>query len=282
MPNSFLLNLDVSDITALHENLASQIEQKTNEAVERLAIMAHSHMLQFANNKLKTTRDKFIQSLKIDQVDEHTWAITIPKEAMWIENGLPANFDMLPGLLASPKAKTGPNGRYIVIPFKHNKSPTKQTNLEQILNKYVKQEMSQRGIPYGTIEKKPDGSPKLGRLHSFNVATPPFSHSPKVGQHGPSGHRLGIQERPHGAEGPSGRPFLWNAKVYQKEVEGVGAKKIERNVMTFRTASDSQMGKGMWINPGKKPLNSIEEAFEYVTKEWENNILPGILRDLGI
>lgn len=181
------VELDISQLISTHENLAEQIEAKTQEYVRKLATQAHAHILQQIKDKMKNSslQVEFGKSLSLQPVDDHTWSVIVPQKMVWIEDGLPSGFDMLPGLLKSPKAKSGKNGKYIIIPFKHNKIPQQQSAFEQIVNKYVKDEMKSRNVPYGKIEKNPDGSPKLGTLHKFNVNTPSHSHAVKPGQSGP-------------------------------------------------------------------------------------------------
>jgi hypothetical protein len=277
------VTLDVSELIQKHQELADQIESATSGAVEKLTMMTHAHIVQEANQKLHSTREKFISSLKIEQLEDHIWGITVPEETLWIEEGLPANFDMLPGLLASPKAKTGKNGKYIVIPFKHNKNPTQSTAFQKILANAIKQEMGKRNIPYGNIEKNPDGSPKVGLLHKFNVNTPAHSNELKPGVSGPQGHHMAIHSRPQGTQAPqSGRPYLWGVRVYQNEIKNSqGNSSFRKDIMTFRTASESQKG-NKWIHPGIEKRDFLGQAQIWAERQWETVILPEIIQSLGI
>jgi hypothetical protein len=212
-----ILNCDISDVIEKHQNLADQLESKTKEAIEKLSAMMHAHIIDtIVPQKLKSTRDQFIEGLKLKKIDETAWEIVIPEDLAWIEDGIKAGFDMLPGFLKSPKAKSGKNGKYLVIPFKHNKAPTRQSPLQAGLTKIIKDEMKKKSIPYGKIESKADGSPKIGRLHHFNISSPTHLHSVPHGHQGPQGHKIATHAPPQGHEGPGGRPYLWRSKCIPK------------------------------------------------------------------
>ncbi len=276
---SLIVNFDISQYIKEHEDLIEQLESKTIEAVERVAMQAHLHIVEQAAIKLKgsSQQNAFTSSIEFKQESDGMWSINVPQKMLWIEDGLPPNFDMLPGFLASPKAKSGASGKYLVIPFKHNNAPTQQSGLQAFLTASVKKEMSKRNIPYKAIEKNPDGSPKTGLLHKFNAPTPNHMHEPKKGHQGPSGHPLSIHAKPPGNEGPSGRPYLFGVRVYQKQSE----EETKKDVMTFRTASQKQQGQ-KWIHPGQEPMSFLDEAHQWAQKEWEDKILPEMLKELGI
>lgn len=77
-----------------------------------------------ASQKLHSTKDKYIEAIKVENnvviLDKEQFVVGM------VEDGVP-QFDMKPGLLASPKAKTAKNGqKYLVVPLstvkqgKHN------------------------------------------------------------------------------------------------------------------------------------------------------------------
>jgi hypothetical protein len=186
--------------------------------------------------------------------------------------------EMLEDLLKSPKAKTSKTGnRYIVIPFKHSKGPTKQTKVEKKLLSAIKNELTKRNIPYMKTEVNPDGSPKTGLLHSFDLSTPNTQHPRKPGETGPQGKGFSIAHRPGSQEGPSGRPYLWGVRIYQKLTKDGDA---QRGIFTFRVASDSQKGSGKWVHPGLGPMHFLEDGYEYAKNLWDTQIAPELLQGL--
>jgi hypothetical protein len=272
----FSININVAEIIAQHKDIADKLEAAVKEGVYRLAIQAHLHVIEIANQKLKTTKEDFSKAVNLSPDGDNAWNITIPKNMLWIEDGLPSNFDMIPGFLNSPKAKSGSGGKYLVIPFKHNKGPSKQTPVQAALGNIVKQELSKRNISYGKIEKEADGSPKTGKLHSMNIANPSAMSPPGPGQEGPTGHPLAMHAKPPRQEGPSGRPYLWGLNVYQKKKES-GA--VDRSALTFRTVTSRSTG---WRHSGLEALSSLSKTYTWALEKWDSEILPGILKDLGV
>jgi hypothetical protein len=278
MPNEPLeIFLDFSALDSLNgvvEGLEGEIEQ----AVSDLTAAAHAHIVELAMQKLHSLQHTFLESLPPpQQIERGIWMITIPEKIAWIEDGLGA-FDMLPGLLASPKAKEGKNGKFIVVPFHHEKKQSQQTPLQRTLSKAILTEMNKRGISKTGIERNPDGSPKLGTLHRFDVEVkqknqvhPPFM--------GPAGQHFQTKPRSPGTEGPGGRPYTWGVQVKQRI--NPESQKAERNVMTFRTASAKQSG-NMWKHPGISGLNSLDSAYRFVEDSFENKILPELLKKHGL
>jgi hypothetical protein len=240
-------------------NIAKDLEKKTENvmknAVKDISEQSYAHILELARDRLHSTRNKYIDALKYAQVAPDTFVITLDADAMFIEEGLPPNFDMLPGLLNSPKAKTGKKGKYIAVPFQHNKRPQDTAANAQPMNDALRKELKQRKIPYGKIETNENGSPKLGKIHTFSSeGAMKTKEGPFQGQGPVSGSR----------QGPTGRPYMQGTSVYQFPVPNVGKKmKVEKYIMTFRMASDSQRGKGMWLHPGM-----IKQDFFGETERW--------------
>jgi hypothetical protein len=276
---NFEISINVQDIIAQHQEIADKIEAAVKEGVYKLAIQAHYHVVEIAKSKLRSTKEDFSNAVTLTPDGENAWNVTVPKRMMWIEEGLPSNFDMIPGFLNSAKAKSGPNGKYLVIPFKHNKAPSQQTNVQAALGNIVKAELKKRNIAYGGIERHADGMPKTGKLHgNLGITGPPSMNPPKSGQEGPVGHPLAVHPKPPRQEGPSGRPYLAGLSIQQKMgpfKEGLAKK----DMMTFRTVSSKSSG---WKHPGMEKLDSLGLTYTWALEKWDSDILPGILKDLGI
>jgi len=278
------------DFGALSEyaQIDKEIEKALEKATEDLSAAAHAHIVENAMHKLHSLQDKFIQNFPApEKIDDNTWLIRIPgkddpeyEDITWIEDGVPSNFDMLPGLLGSDKVKTSKDGnKYLIVPFKHNKKPSQQSAMAKTLAKSILNEMNKRGISKTKIEKNPDGSPKLGTLHKFDIMGPGQKNQVKPPQQGPQGQSYQTKPRPQGQEGPGGRPYAYGVRVIQRQKGENG--QVEKNVMTFRTASEKQSGK-MWIHPGLEGKHFLEDAYTWTETTFERDILPEIMRKYGL
>lgn len=264
------MNVDLSAILDFGSDLESKANTALQKAAADLAVQTHAHLVERVQENLHSTREKYLDAMEFKQIGPDTWVITLDKSAMWIEEGLPPGFDMLPGMLNSPKAKMGKNGKYLVVPFEHNKGPSRAAKNSKDLTEAVKREMKAKNIPYGKIEKDSEGKPKTGLLHSFNI-----NNAPQKTKQGPF---QGVGPVGKVRQGHTGTPLLAGVRVYQKEVKNKqGKSSIKRAVMTFRIASESQRGKGMWNHPGMEAKNFFEEAQEWALRLFEEKIKDQVL-----
>lgn len=268
------LNVDLAGVLELRKELEPKVQNALNEAARDLATAVHAHILEEVQQKLHSTRDKYIAGLEFKQINDSTWVINLDKSAMWIEEGMPEH-EMLDNLLASPKAKTAKDGsKYLVVPFDHKKGPTQQTQAQKSLTDTLKYEMAKRKIPYGKIETDSSGKPKLGLLHKFDVLKTPLKTHDAPGQgKGPIG-----QVR----QGPTGIPFLQGVRVYQQKIKdkASGKESVKRNIMTFRVASSKHKGTGRWVHPGLEARKFFEEAEQWALEQWTLKIVPDIMKRL--
>lgn len=264
-------NLDLGPLINMVKGFDKSVQRAMQDAARDLTTQTHAHILEEVQSKLHSTREKYVKALSFKQVDADTWVIELDKSAMFIEEGLKSNFDMLDGLLKSPKAKTAKDGsRYIVVPFQHNKGPTQQTPAQTTLTDTIKSEMKKRKIPYGKLENGPDGKPKTGLLHSFDIMKNPIKTAPGAGSgHGPIGQVK---------QGPTGIPHLQGVRVYQSKVTGANGKEsFKKSIMTFRIASSKMKGQGRWVHPGLEAKKFLDEAADWALKEFESRIKDKIL-----
>lgn len=290
MPDEFSLNLDLSEIRQFYHELNRDLDRRLKAAAHSLAMQAHAHVKEQAAQKLHTRLEMFNEHLDFEQLDKSTWAIIVRQPARWIEDGMEPH-SMLDDLLSSPKAKNKKGGgKYIVIPFKHNKGPTQTGSKQKAMLSELKKTLKSQGIKYGAIEKNTDGSPKTGLLHKFDL-NKPTQNRPKPGHEGPVGTPFAAHSPAGGHEGPSGRPYLQGVRIYQhlkKNPDGSpklnkkGEQMASREIVTFRVASSSQQGTGAWFHPGLAPAHLLEDAYNWAKDQWDNHIAPEILRDLGV
>jgi hypothetical protein len=251
------LNIDLSPLTQLGQDLKPRLEKALQQAAANLAVQAHAHLLEQVQSQLNSTREKYVDAISFNQVNDSTWMIHLDQSAMWIEEGLPEH-EMLDNLLKSSKAKIAKDGsKYLVVPFQHNKGPTQQTQAQGDLTNTVKAELKKRNIPYGKLERDDKGKAKTGLLHSFDITKDPIKTHEGAGQgHGPIG-----QVR----QGTTGIPFLQSVRVYQRNVGG----RTQRGIMTFRVASSKQRGTGKWVHPGLQPRNFLDETADWANQLWD-------------
>jgi len=252
------LNLSLGPLIDLNTELRPKLERALKSAAQQLAMQSHAHLLEQVQEKLHSTRQKYVDAISFNQVDDNTWIIGLDKAAMWIEEGLPEH-EMLDNLLKSPKTKRAKDGsRYLVVPFQHNKGPSSQTQAAQDLTATVKQELKKRQIPYSKIERDIHGKPKVGLLHSFDITKDPVKTHDGPGQ----GHgKIGDVR-----QGTTGIPFLQSVRIYQRRMKDGS---VNRGIMTFRVASSKHKGTGKWIHPGLEPRKFLDETADWALQTWD-------------
>jgi hypothetical protein len=213
----------------------------------------------------------FIEHLTVFPLDkggQGVWIVNLDKKYRWIDDGQDEH-EMLEDLLKSPKAKTSKDGsRYLTVPFDHSpgKGKTGTTPAGKTLIDTIRGELKTRGIPFGKIEKGPDGKPLLGNLHNIDITKAPVKTAEGPGQGwGPVGAVR---------QGQSGTPFLQGIRISQNKVKDpkTGRESVKRSIMTFRVASSKQSGKGMWVHPGLEAKNMLEEGAQWAANQWERVI----------
>lgn len=274
------LNLDLSQILPIAENLKPAVDRAMKRATERLTLATHAHITEEVERKLHSTRQKYLDHLSFKQVGTQTWLVELEPGAFFIEEGLPKH-EMIDDLLSvgrgskgksakpegmpSGQPKTAKDGsRYRVIPFEHKKGPTSQTAKATNLTDILKASMKQMKIPYASIEKNAAGVPKTGLLHSFDIMKAPA--------------KMGGGAVP---TGPTGISHLQGVRVYQHRIkDSKGKESTQRSITTFRVVSSKMKGSGRWMHPGLEPKHFFEEALVWAARHWEDKVKPDVLREI--
>jgi hypothetical protein len=177
-------------------------------------------------------------------------------------------------MLKSPKAKSGKNGRYMVIPFKHN-SPS-SNSLSSALGSIAKLELGRAGLR--NIQKTPEGNIKTGKVGE--IKRPSQKGQEQLGLLESLASPNLFRQAVYGKAGSKpGAPdtYLNNLKVYQKlHTTKAGKTIVKRDIMTFRTLSENSSA-GSWSHPGNKGVKIFDEAYAWAETEWENTIKPELL-----
>jgi hypothetical protein len=247
MPNLRFF-IDAQAIAQEFGELKKEIEEAITQGVKQVASMTYAKTQELASEKLKSTRQLYLDNLKFEEIENGIWVVSLDEPALWLEEGRKAG-SMIPDLLKR-NARTAKDGsRYKAIPFSHNKPSSQTSRKSQDIINLVKSELKARKIPYKKIEYNSDGSPRLGKLHVINNINSP---------------RPSIRAS-HGV--------LDSLTIYQTKLP---SGKIRRDIMTFRVASTKHEG-SKWIHPGIEAKKFMDEALEWAEKIFNDEILPSIL-----
>lgn len=260
----FFLNLNIESLIALG-NIGPQLESHLKTAGESLTMATHGHILEQVQQKLHSSRQKYVDALSFDKIGDDTWVISLDHPAMWIEEGIPPGTEMIDWLLGPGRSGKGKNiktakdgSRYRSIPLQHNKGPTQSTPKGTSLTDMLKQAMKERKIPYGGIEKDATGKPKIGLLHSFDVKKLDNGKTVPLGR--------------------SGKSMLQGVRVYQKPVKDKnGNTSVKKAILTFRTVSSKAKGTGAWVHTGFEAKHFLDDAYSWALSQWESKIVPDLL-----
>lgn len=245
----FKFNINVNEITDKFKDLKTQLEASVLESANTLALMTHAKVLELASEHLNSTAQTYKDAVSFEQIDSNMWVVSLDmKKAGFIEAGQKSGF--MEYLLNGKSSKVSKSGKkYAVIPFHHNKAPSMQTQSARALTDQIKGEMKKRNIPYKELEKNADGSPRVGKLHSFNIES---ARPSKAASH----------------------PALYGLSIYQR-ADKMGV--VKKEIMTFRVITEDHQGK-KWMHPGSDGKKIFDEAFEWCVREWDQKILPEIYR----
>lgn len=248
---SLKIKIDTASIAAQFKEIALELEQDLQRGVANLAAITHAKVAEMASSELKSSRKTFMDNLGFEEVAPGVWVVSVDEDALWIEEGLDPDKDMKPELLKGA-TKTSKDGfKYRAIPFEHSKAPSQLTGYAQNIVARIRANLKKEGVPFKKIEKNPNGSPKLGKLHSFDF--------------------VNKNERP---PGKGNTPILKGVSIYQTLTK---TGNVRRDILTFRTVSGSPASAGKWHHPGFTAKQYLDKASEWALKEWEDKILPEIL-----
>lgn len=270
------VHLDLESFMSLND-IEDKVKSAARDAIKDIAAQSYSHIQEKVQNNLHSSRQKYLDELKIEQVNDDVWMISLGPKAMWIEEGIQPNKEMIDDILKSPKAKRAKDGsKYLAVPFKHNNAPTASTPAQNSLTDTIKAEFKKRKIPYGKLETDTAGNPKKGLLHSFDmneIKTPKRTGNGPGQGHGPIGEPK---------QGKTGTPFLQGLRVYQHDVENPVTKKMstKKSIMTFRIVSTNQKGKGMWVHPGFDAKRFLDDAADWAIEQVEKQIKEKIVNSV--
>lgn len=247
MSNGFFrVMVDSKALAESFGELKQEVEKAVTDGVRAASVMAYAHANEIARERLHSRLNTFLDALSYKQVADGVWSIELDEKATWIDDGMNPR-DMKPDLLRKNYKVNKKGEKYKVIPFSHSKNPQDQTKKEKGLVDQLRKELESRKIPFKEVELNPDGSPRLGKLHTLNI------DSNKPTQRSTS-------------------PALQGVNIYQRK----GANgEVRRDIVTFRVVSEGQKDK--WFHPGLKPVNIFDDTYSWVLNTFESKILPDVL-----
>jgi len=231
------------------------------ERLVTLAEMTRSEWIRLAQQHLGTSAIDYVAGIQPVEVDGDWCHIHLVGEfPNSIENGM-APYDMKPGLLAGPNAKTNPKTgkRFNTVPFRHGTPGTtgKRVGMPMPITRQTKGGKT-NSLVYNQARKLKVSS----ELPSGKTAW-----GGKTGDFGGLGQRTQLPV-------PGGRPgaYSWKSSPYQG-IYRIGkdyVKKRQYQYTSFRRVSDNSDSNSWW-HPGLQPRNLVNQVHSYIG---------GIVRDL--
>lgn len=245
-------------IKSIEEKLKKRLEEDLKNVVKTLGDAAIKHAEKLSQENLPgSLSDIYKNNLYIEQISDNVVEVGIREEALFIEEGRKSGFmDELLTQKSGSDVKTSKEGhKYRIIPFEHSTSgkgtpSTEKDNMVSELKNFLRSQ-NVRYSKTRALEVDESGSPRIGKIHSFNIKDMKASKRKSV---------QGLSKN------------LQGVAVYQNENPQTG--KVERNIMTFRVISEKSKDSGKWEHPGRPPENILDQTYEHIKGLWEKDILP--------
>jgi hypothetical protein len=256
--------IDTDSLVAQFKDFAFTVTEDLKKSMSNLATLTRTRIVEAAGRELHTTKKTYMDALSdAEEVTPGVWVISLDEKALFIEEGTdPKKLDMKPDLLKGRKHR--------VIPYHYDKGPKQNSNFTNAMVMEIRQTLKQdrkpslimkkgalqttNRTPFKQIEYNPNGSPRIGKLHEYNIQSP--------------------------IPGKGNTPALTRLSIYQKEVKNAqtGKVSISRDILTFRTVTDGEASEGKWVR--KSPLKArkfMDHAMDLATADWEQQILPELI-----
>lgn len=241
-------DINVDAIISSFDGIKTGLKKDITSAAENLANMTHAKLLELARDNLKSLYKMYSENVEFSNPAPNIWVVTLKAPAVFIDDGKKRGF--MSELLDGKSSKTSKDGqKYAVIPFEHSKPPTEQSPKAQNLANEIKSALKQKGISWKKIERDESGSPRLGKLHTFNIESPRLKDIHKT-------------------------PATYGVSIYQRQTK---TGKVKRDVMTFRVITEKHESEGLWMHPGMEGKKLMEKSLEWAMNTFDKEILPAIL-----
>lgn len=235
------LEIDAKALSEIFDDMKKEVEQDLYNAVDIIARRSEAKVRELASEQIHSNFEKYSENLEFHELGRGLYMIELKEEALWVEEGKMAG-SMVDDLLRKNPKVSKKGEKYKVIPFKHDKKPTNQTQKSKQITDMVKYELRKRNIPYKKLELDKEGNPRLGLLHTIKDLQGPKPS--KMAKHG----------------------VLEGISIYQTKTK---SGKVKRDIMTFRVVKESHKEEGLWFHPGLKGVKIFDQVYDWALKEFD-------------
>lgn len=264
VPNDFGKFLEQAVMSSNNSRLAA-----AREAISEISTQAYAKANEMAADRLKSTRQKYIDHLKFEQVGPAHWTITLESGASYLEDGYPGFDQIKAGLARGPKSRMGKTGyRYVRIPFEHSEGPARtghpsSSTLVQKgqVNETTKGSMSQdlkrlNRIFGGKDTVSTAQGPVIGKAWTITKSStgPQWTFKDALGRQQTTTVE-GIHPNLSGVT-----KIQWEQKVRG------GGSRVRSAYLSWRTASENPSTRtpGTWLHPGFKGAKIFPDLEKWI------------------
>jgi hypothetical protein len=269
LPKKFTNTLNVLDRLGLMENFWAEFHRMPMLVKNRWIDMV------MRSGALPRFKQGYAGEIEIVNTDRISYKIFSEGEfTRRVEEGV-RPFDMKPGMLASPRAREGKNGRYIRIPFRHS---VKSLRAAGVYNK-ARNLDRERGEAGGGARVNVSRMQRTGNFQDTNADGQIVSRA----IYRPAARRLDARNLPrYRNEGKINRATKWPRGVSSPNIlHGLVKAGSPRHTqyMTFRTVSE-KTPQFKWIHPGFKAHPVFDKVLASTMPEIQKRLKDAMMKDL--
>lgn len=263
-------------------DVVGSANKKLAQGLRDLAQATMAKANEMASNRLHTTKQQYVDSLKIEKIGPNIYSVSLDDEAKHLETGYDAYNMIAHGLTRGPKSKVSKDGyRYVVVPFQNSKGAAAGTPAgdRQIQHK---QTVTERGWSLGASNNAGVAPPQgLHSGASLSAGIAELEKKSGLGKNIPgvtgkvgtwTSHpanmnraiftdRYGNQDVVD-LDGPF-NPLLNGLMKFQNKV----GKTTRGSFVTFRVASENPKAKGKWNHPGFQGAKIFPELEDWAMQQ---------------
>jgi hypothetical protein len=214
----------MDDLGVSLKELTREIADQLTTATAQLARLTYNRAVELAGDRLNSTKQQYLDALKFEPDGEGVFVIYLEESANHLEEGYPP-FPMLPKLVRGPKSKVAKDGhRYAIIPIRTrtNTASVQPSANSRSLAMKIKEVIDERKFKQTQAKKDRD----TGKITTVEKYTGDVPH-----------------------------PFLKGLTRVREYASAESTRPLSSAYLTFRVASEKQIGKGKWNHPGFKGAN---------------------------
>lgn len=264
VPNDFGKFLEDAVMSSSNTRIAA-----ARDAISEISSQAYAKANEMASDRLKSTRLKYIDHLKFEQVGPTHWTISLEEGAAYLENGYPSFDQIKAGLARGAKSKISKSGyRYVRVPFEHSEGPAKASHPSNSIpvqrgqvNETTKGNMANdlkrlQRIFGGKETVSTAQGPVIGKAWSITKSTtgPQWTFKDALGR-----------QQTTTIEGVHPNLSGVTKVQWEQKLRG-GGSRIRSAYLSWRTASENpNRTPGTWIHPGFQGAKIFPDLEKWVT-----------------